>query len=98
MQVLSNAPKCSRAALTILHDKCEQITAMECVHVPTTIWLLYQFVLINTLRYIHRPHLQPLPIKTMQTHLLWQKEALNEGIHVYNAFMVHRPGKLTNNI
>ena len=60
---------------------------------------LYHVVSINTLsvlKYIHKPHLQPLPIKTMRTHLLWQKKALNEGIHVYNAFMVHRPGKLTN--
>ena len=57
---------------------------------------LYNVASINTqcaLWYIHRPHLQPLPMKTMRTHLLWQKEALNEGIHVCYAFMVHRPRK-----
>jgi len=29
---------------------------------------------------------------------MWQKEALNEGIHVCNAFMVQIPGKLTNKL
>ena len=54
--------------------------------------------IVFTLILPHKSHLQPLPIKTMRTHLLWQKEALNEGIHVCNAFMVHRPGKLTNKL
>ena len=48
--------------------------------------------------YTHKSHLQPLPIKTIQAHLLLQKEALNEAYILTMQVLITTSGQTFCNI